>query len=293
MNFSTKSIVSLVLYITLASYFWGCSPTKMMVNSMKPLMEKMSASVNKNDDVDMVREGLPYSLIFMDGLLEVSPDNEDILLKASEAYTGYSFAFVEDIDKKRAAKLYLKGRGYALRVLKQNDDFREALDKPVDEFIPILKQFDEDDVPALFWTANSWLSWIGVSLDNPEALMGLPKVEAILHRILELDESYYYGSTHTILGTYHAAQPKVFGGDPKTAKYHYDKAFEISESRLLVVHLMYAKFYAYQIQDRELYVKTLEDVLSAPDDLLPEKKFVNAVVKRKAEVLLEDVDEYF
>lgn len=295
MSFSRKFISSLVLCMISALLISGCTSfrARMLVKSMHPLMEKMSVSVNKSDDVDLVREGLPYSLIFVDGLIEAAPDDSYILLRAAEAYNGYSFAFVEDKDKKRAAKLYLKARDYALRVLKENDDFREALDKPLDQFLPTLKQFDEDDVPALFWAASSWLSWIGLSLDNPEVFIDLPKVEAILNRIVELNENYFYGATHTILGSFYASEPVVFGGKPEKAKYHFDRSFEISKSKLLIAHLMYAKFYAYQIQDRKLFVETLENVIAAPNDLLPEKRFANKVTKIKAKMLLENVDEYF
>jgi hypothetical protein len=56
---------------------------------------------------------------------------------------------------------------------------------------------------------------------------------------------------------------------------------------------LYAKYYAVQLKDRELFVKTLNDILSAPDDILPEQAFVNAAVKQKAKDLLAHTDDYF
>jgi hypothetical protein len=62
---------------------------------------------------------------------------------------------------------------------------------------------------------------------------------------------------------------------------------------MLVFHLMYAKYYAYQIQDKELFVDTLKEVVSAPDDILPEMAFINAAAKKKAKKLLDNVDTIF
>jgi tetratricopeptide (TPR) repeat protein len=265
----------------------------MMVDSMKPLMEQMAISINKNDDVDMVRDAYPANLIQLDGLIEASPDNESILLKASEAYFGYGFAFIEGVDKERAKKLYVKSRDYALRVLEKNRKFGKALNGPIDEFTSSLESFDKKDVPALFRVSTAWIAWIALNLDEPAVLLDLPKVEAIWMRILELDETYYYGSTHASLGAFFASQSISLGGDPEKAKYHFDRAFEISESKLLVVPLMYAQYYAYQIQDRKLYTDTLEKILSTPENFYPELNLINEIAKRKAKILLDNVDMYF
>ncbi len=292
MGLCRKSIVSLLL-ISIISFVWGCSRAKFMADSMVPLMHKMDASANKQDDVELMRDAIPYTLVFLDGLIEASPNNKSFLLKAAEAYSGYGFAFIEDNDPKRASRFYLKAKAYGLRSLKWNKDFINTLDKPLDEFLPTLKKFGKHDVPGLFWTANAWLAWISLNLDNPQVFVDLSKAEAIVKRILVLDENYYYGMAHAMMGTFYAAPPKLLGGDPVKAKNHFDKAFEISRSKFLIVHFLYAKFYAYQIQDRDLFVKTLEYVISAPDDLFPEKRFANIVAKRKAKRLLDDIDDYF
>jgi hypothetical protein len=48
-----------------------------------------------------------------------------------------------------------------------------------------------------------------------------------------------------------------------------------------------------QVKDRQLFVSTLNGIISAPDDLLPEEAFANAAAKQKAGKLLLQVDEYF
>jgi hypothetical protein len=258
-----------------------------MIKSMEPLMDDMNTAVNMSTDVDLMREGLPASLIQMDGFIVAAP-NDKLLLRGAEAYSGYAFSFVEDVNNPWASRLYLKAREYALRVLREKRGF----DETSSDISQSLSKCTKQDVPALYWAASSWLSWIGLNLD-PEALMDLPKAEAMLQRVLELDETYYYGTTHAILGSFYAAQPKAMGGDPEKAAHHFRRAFALSGSKLLVVHLMYAKFYAVQVRDKALFVKTLNEIIATPVNTFPGHNLANEVAKRKAQILLEKTDAYF
>jgi tetratricopeptide (TPR) repeat protein len=259
-----------------------------MVRSMDPLMDDMTTAVNMNTDVDLMRDGLPAGLIQMDGFIKSAP-NDKLLLKAAESYSGYAFCFVEDVNKPRASALYLKAMEYALRVLRKNRQF----DEQAPDLKDALEKCGKQDVPALYWAASSWLAWIGLNLNKPEAMMDLPKVEAMLQRVIELDEEFYYGTSHMMLGSFYASQPKNMGGNPEKANKHFQRAFEFSGSKLLIVHLMYAKFYAVQIQDKALFVKTLNEIVATPVNSFPERNLANEVAKRKAKDLLEKADTLF
>jgi tetratricopeptide (TPR) repeat protein len=259
-----------------------------MVRSMDPIMDDMTTVVNMSNDVELMRDGLPASLIQIDGFIKSDPNNK-ILLRGAESYFGYAFSFVEDVNKPRASALYLKARDYALRVLKKNRQF----DEEANDLNEVLSKCTREDVPALYWAAGSWLAWIGLNVGNPEALMDLPKVEAMLQRVIELDETYYYGTAHAMLGGFCAAQPKNMGGNPEKANKHFQEAFKISGSKLLAAQLMYAKFYAVQIQDKALFVKTLNEIIATPVNFFPERNLANEVTKRKAKILLEKVDTLF
>jgi tetratricopeptide (TPR) repeat protein len=297
MHVIRKLKLDLLLFIIPVFFISGCyagTRGQIMVDTMKPLMDKMKISVNKNSDVELIRDSMPVSLVQIDGLLELSPDDKDLLARAAEVNSGYAFLFVEEKDKARARRLYKKARDYALRALKQNEAFERALNQPNEDFVQALNTFEKEDVPALFFATSSWLSWIGLShASDPEVLMDLPKIEAMMDRILVLDESFNYGGVHALLGAFFASRPLKFGGQPEEAKYHFNEAFEISESKYLVWHLLYAKFYAVQIQDRQLFVTTLEKIISAPENLLPEINFVNEATRQKAKVLLAKVDDFF
>jgi tetratricopeptide (TPR) repeat protein len=292
-NRSKWNLIFILLALILLT---GCAQwrARKMVDGMRPLMDGMKIAVNQNADYKLVKEAMPTSLVQLDGFIEVSPDNNDLLLRASEANAGYAFLFVMDTDKPRAAKLFKKARDYALRVLKKNEAFREAFDKQIDEFTKSLDTFEKEDVPALFFAANGWLSYIGLTHSKDATVLAdLPKVEALMDKVVELDDTFNYGGIHLMLGAYNASKPVMFGGKPEEAKYHFEQAMEITDSKYLPCHYLYAKYYAVQIQDRELFVKLLNEVINAPDDLFPEKNFANEATRMKAKVLLEKVDELF
>ncbi len=124
-------------------------------------------------------------------------------------------------------------------------------------------------------------------------LADLPKVVRMVEKILALDEAFYYGGAHLFMGVYYSARPKAYGGDPSRAKWHFDKVFAISKGKYLMAHLLYARFYARRIFDRELFIASLNKVMASPADEVPELTLMNTIAKRQAKELLLKVDEYF
>ncbi len=287
--------LNLLLLVTLAFFMNGCTTFKqnMMVNTAKMMREFGKKSVNRYPDVEQIRQAMPVMIVQSDMFLEMAPNDPELLLAAAELNGNYAM-FLRETDKERAVKYYKKARDYSLRILKQNPVFNEALDKSDEEYIQALQTLGKDDVPVLFALLTSTFGWIGTAQeDQPRALAELTKAEAIIERILVLDETYKYGGVHVVNGTYNAARPAMFGGDQEKAKYHFEQALKISERKFLLWLVLYAQHYTVRIQDRELFVQTLEEVIAAPDNLLPEQNLANEIAKQQAKDLLEEVDDLF
>ena len=47
------------------------------------------------------------------------------------------------------------------------------------------------------------------------------------------------------------------------------------------------------VQDRDLYIKTLKEVLATPNDVYPQQRLANALAKKRAERYLKKIEEYF
>jgi len=285
-----RTLLVSVLVLSATSCF---PPKPARVAAVAYTAEDVARAAAKQSDPALVKAGTPAYLMLIDGLIEASPDNARLLAAGCQAYSTYASLFTAEGDQARTEALYAKAREYGFRALSTRADLRGALSGTLPEFSAVLQRFRQGDVPALFCAASSWAKWTAANLDNLEALAELPLLEATMERILELDESYSYGSPHLLLGTYLAAKPAVLGGDMAKAKEHFDRALALADGKFLPAKVLYAKYYVRRIQDRELFVRTLEEVLSAPPDTVPELTLANAVAKEQARDLLEKTDEYF
>jgi len=282
----------LVSVLTLSTA--ACFPSKpARVAAVAFTAEDVARAAAKQSDPTVVRAGTPAYLMLLDGLIEASPDNARLLVAGCQAYSTYASLFTAEADQARTSALCARAKEYGFRALSTRADLRGALSGTLPEFSVMLQRFGRGDVPALFCTASSWARWTAANLDNLEALAELPLLEATMERILELDESYSYGNPHLLLGTYLAAKPAILGGDMAKSKEHFDRALALADEKFLPAKVLYAKYYVRRLQDRELFVRTLEEVLNAPSDTVPELTLSNAVAKEQAKELLEKTDEYF
>ena len=272
----------------------GCAPTKpARVSAVAYTAEEVFIAATKQSDPTIVRAGTPAYLMLVDGLIEAYPDNSKLLTAGCQAYTAYASSFVEDTDPKNAAALYAKAKHYGFRALSKKRDFQQVVAGSVDEFVAFLKQYNKQDVPSLFWTASAWGKWISLNLDSVEALADMAMLEATMQRTLELDDSFYYGSPHLLMAVYLAARPDIIGGNINKAREHFDKAFSLGADKLLSAKVLFARYYAVRLRDRVLFAKTLQAVIDAPVDAVPELTLANTLAKKKAREMLEKVDDYF
>ena len=107
------------------------------------------------------------------------------------------------------------------------------------------------------------------------------------------DSAFYYGGAHIFLGTLAGMRPRLLGGDPESSRAHFEAALRLNHGTFLMTYVYYAKSYAVQTLDEELFVSLLETVRNASLEILPENRLANSVAKRKAEQLLERRSELF
>jgi tetratricopeptide (TPR) repeat protein len=111
--------------------------------------------------------------------------------------------------------------------------------------------------------------------------------------VADLDPNYYYGGAYLFLGAIEGTTPPGLGGRPQKAKEYFEKALAINKGKFLMTQLYYAKSYAVQIMDQELFVKLLKEVEDADIEALPEVRLPNAVAKQKARRLLSQAADIF
>ena len=180
-----------------------------------------------------------------------------------------------------------------MRVLMNNPWFKEALDGDITAFREAVKTFSKDDVPAVFWTAMSWGSYVNITRTDVAGLADLSKVQALIEIVAEKNPSFYYGGAYLFLGTIEGSTPKALGGNPQKAKEYFEKGLTINGGKFLMTQLYYAKTYAVATQDQSLFESLLKQVEEASPDILPEARLANMVAKQKARRLLARENELF
>ena len=284
-----RIIFCLCLFFPLSA----CLPNKKLtVGATAILLEGVAKASSQQSDARVLQEGMPAYLMLIDGMIQAWPDNKRLLMAGAQSYSSFASLFVEDQDKEYANLLYGRGKQYALRSFELTG-FKDPLQRPFDDFGRGLKHLGKKDVPILFWTATCWASWIRLNLDSMEALSELPRVEAMMARVLELNEGFHYGGAHLFMGIWYASRPKIAGGDLKKAQEHFLKGIDLGQGKFLMAYVYYASYYARKSADKELFTATLQKVLETPADTLPDLVLVNTVAKKQAKELLSHVEEYF
>ncbi len=283
----------LILILSLLILLGGCSIRSLSVRMASPLVESQFAAINEETDPILAEHAIPASLKMLEGLLREDPDNAIVLGRLAEGYCGYAFSFAEDTDPERASRLYLRGRDFAERLLILSGAPENLTRQNPEEFKQSVQALNADHRNGLFWMSQCWASWLMLNLDDLQAFVAMAQVETAMQRMLQLDASYHYAGPHLFFGGFYGGRPKILGGTPDKARRHFDLCLKLTERKYLIAQLLYAKIYAVQVQDRELFNKLLNEVLEAPADILPEQRLANAVAKMKAQTLLESADDLF
>jgi hypothetical protein len=255
------------------------------------MADNLSDAVLNQNDLETVRQGAPAFLLVLDGLINSNPDDQSMLLAGARLYGAYASAFVD--DEERQQRLATKSFDYGRRAICiSHTTFCNVIDEPFNAFKEQLGTFKRSDVAVLFGFSSAWATWIQVNSDNWNAIIQLPKVEALLHRIVELDESHDNGSVHLYLGVLATQLPPEFGGKPKVGRKHFERANELANGRNLMVKVLYAQYYARMVFDQKLHDSLLNDVLTSPAEA-PDMTLSNMLAKQRARKLLEESNEFF
>lgn len=282
----------IIIFISAVFLFEGCIQT-IALRSMGGILDNGLASFNEESDLQLAHEALGSNLKLIEAMIKSDPDNEQFLLFAAQGYNSYALAFCEDDSVERARVFYLRAKEYGMRVLLKNRIFREALNGDIKKFREAVKTFSKDDVPAIFWTAFSWGSYVNITRTDVAGLADLSKVQALIEFIAEKDPSFYHGGAYLFLGVIEGTTPRSLGGNPDKAKEYFEKCLAINKGKFLMTQLYYARAYAVTTQDQPLFESLLKQVEEASIDDVPEIRLANVIAKQKARKLLAQENELF
>jgi predicted anti-sigma-YlaC factor YlaD len=294
--------VALALVLALGA---GCSVKRIAVNKLGDALAGGGNTLASDDDPELVKAAVPFSLKLMESLLAESPKHKGLLFATSSGFTQFAYAFVqqeadevesEDLTKatamrERAKRLYLRARNYGLRGLEASHaGWGAQLRANPREAVRVARK---RDVPMLYWTAASWAAAISLSKDDPARIGEIPQMEALMDRALELDESFDAGAIHGFLITYEMARQDATGDPVERSRKHFERAMELSRGAQAGPLVSFTEAVCVQKQDLKQFDALLKQALEINSDAHPECRLVNLVMQRRAKWLLAKRDELF
>ena len=311
---SNEITPTVTLTTILAVFGSGCGIVQSATKSgMMPILHNGIDSFIAETDLDVAGGALVANLKLIEGVSATYPDERAPLVMVAMARANCAFGFVMDEleaartaypdDSLRAQGLlarvlinFASGRSFARRALSHNDDFEEVVaDRPLealelDEFTQALATLEVEDAAPLFWLAFNWGGRLMASQDPVEATQ-LPMIEAMVARVLELDEHVFYGAGPNLLaGTLFGFRGPALGGSPEKAIQRFDRAVELA-GQLLIADVFKAQYVYAQTERQEEFEKTLLTAIEAAPN--PKLGAFESLAKRKACRLFANLDNYF
>jgi hypothetical protein len=286
----------------------GCGTMirKAAINNMSGMMRTDAPGnvYTSDDDPELIRAALPFALKTLEMFVKEDPGNPSLRVAAASGFVQYANAFVEgdatgrsasfeqaQTAKLRAARLYLRGRDYALDGLElAYPGFKKELRTNAKGAAAKLAK---KDAPLAFWAGAGWAAAIPCNPSDMALVGELPYAEAIMRRVLELDENYGAGSVHEFFIRFEGSRSEMMGGSPERAKQHFERAVDLSGGLKASPYVAMAETVAVKKQDAAMFKDLLGKALAIDVNAAPDWRLANVLAQDQARRLLARGPELF
>jgi predicted anti-sigma-YlaC factor YlaD len=283
--------------VCLALVVPGCGVVnKMAIKTVANSLTEGTSSFATDDDPQLIKDALPFGLKTLEGLLAQLPTHRPLLRSVAAGFTSYSAGFIqpeiralEDVDldvareqKVRARRMFLRARDYGLRALEVSyPNLRQSL---MADPKAALAKTKKTDVPDLYWTAAAWGSAISLGKDQMDLVADVPRVDALIHRALELDESWDAGSLTEFMIAFET-RGDAQGGSLDRARTYFDRTLELAQGKRISPLVSLAENVSITVQNRAEFETLLDEALAFDCDKYPETRLVNLLAQKHARQL--------
>ncbi len=301
---------------------WGCSTVRSVaVSTTADLASKASYEAETENSWEMFATATPGNLKFIEGLLFVEPDNEDLLLASLKARAGFAFGVYEvkwleerlsgnedESIKFEASKHYSKAVYYGDRLFREkglepNEFSAFLIDKKLQSELD--RHLDESDFEHVFYYAQALGGLINLNRSSPLLIAKLPLVKGMFDWICNQNPDFQNGSCSLFYASYEAGRPKMLGGDLEKGKNLFLSAMEsYPENQLIRVnYLIYYVIPTFNEKEYKAQKSILTDKFSElakemiyqPGKELKSSKLglFNAIAEKQFEIIVNNEREIF
>lgn len=265
----------------------GCS-----LSSTSARIEQNQANVRALGtvhDFEIARRAHATSLVELEGLHELEPDNQELLYELVRAWVSETELFTMDdletaIDRDEAGdqvyqrarvesgftrasfwgREWLSARAPSVELGAARAELARALESEFDSAA---------DAEALLWLGHALFGAAASSEDLRRAS------ELVLERSIALDEDAHFASAHTLLGRKYASDTPP---DFERSRQHFARAYALAGNKLLLTQFYYASVFHCRQGNQTEFKALLNEVLKTSDPE-PTARLENAAAKRRAQ----------
>lgn len=302
-NYRLSPILTLVILGLLATT--GCSVKKFVAKRVGTVFSNSGTVYASDDDIELVGSAIPFGLKTIEGLLAEVPEHHALLIAAARGFTQYAYAYValpafeaEQTNRrrsqelrKRAKRLYIRGRDYAFRALElSHPGFVANLRQ---DSYSTLANLKTKHVPELYWAAVSWSAAISMDKQDMDLVADLHLIEPMIRRCLALDDEFDNGAIHDFMITFEASRSSAQGGSAERARQHFERAMALADGQKIAPLVSVAESVSVSAQNRTEFRALLRRALSFDVDSAPEYRLANLIAQKRARLLMSRIDDLF
>lgn len=170
-----------------------------------------------------------------------------------------------------------------------NEAWTRALtyEQPIPDAVAVLQP---SDVPAVYWYATNLGRW-AIVRGIATVLSKVTDIKAMMDRVEAMDPDYFYGAPDRYFGVYYTKLP--FGNpDLDQSRRRFESSIE-RFPQYLETRILLADDWARVTNNRAIAEEQCRYVLEADISQWPELLPENMNAQRRAQFILDNIDEYF
>ncbi len=302
--------VTMLFALSIASA--ACDTTNFAIDSTAKVLARAQPSMQMEPDYEMAARAIPGALKTIEGFHVAKPDNETITAILAEGFCQYATGFIEDEFEQatiaqdyeladyvaqRATKAFLRCMGYGLEML--GEKWSNAILGDLEGVEALAAKAGKGKRDGMVWVAAGLAGAINMNKDDVSMVAHLSKARVLFERAVAIDDKTNLKDPakralpHIALGLLETGIPAALGGKPEVGGEHFKRALELSGGKFLLAKVFYARRYAVAVQNRELFHKTLIEVLQTDPAIWPEQRLANEIAHRRARRYLKQEKEWF
>lgn len=280
----------------------GCSLRRYAIGQVGQALAQGGGAFSQEDDLQLAGEAIPFSLKLVESLLQQAPEDPHLLLAAASGFTQYAVGWVIQpadlaeradpaaaaMERRRGARLCLRGHAYALRALEVRYPGFTAKLGSEPEAAAALAQ--KTEVPLLYWAAASLGSAIAATKE-PDLVVRVSEVAALLDRAISLDPAWDQGSLDAFLVAFEPVRPGRSDGILRAEQAFQRVMATGSAANRAGAQVAFAEQVAVSRQDRKLFESLLHSVLGMDADAAPEHRLAVRLHQQRASWLIGMIDD--